>query len=408
MPAHPQPDPEPAPAALADDERRARERQEAIDAYNARRVKEGLPPLDPERAARFVALDEEVAARAAAMRRHDEQKRAQEAAKQAAQTRSAYEIIEQARQSQKARQEREAASSEERSEAQPTPEPPQPAAPEVPPVGQLIMFPQWGDERRAAAAAIFRSALFPPLNFKKARPFLKEAQVYATKGIEIYFTGEQFDQSDLDVYLELLHIARATPLGVECCFTAYGLLKALGRATGKANHKWLHSVIIRLCGGVVDMTDHKTRYFGHLVESGIKEEISKHYRVRLNPEMARVFRGDLWASLDIQQRRDLKQNQTAKALQAYYATHANPGPHRYETLAAIIGLKNSSPKDLKRQLVKAHGLLKEVGCLSDFEAGTDTITPKVNHTPSQNRHLIRKATEGTAKPKRRKTDTKEG
>ena len=156
------------------------------------------------------------------------------------------------------------------------------------------------------------------------------------------------------------------------------------------------------------MTDHKTRYFGHLVESGIKEEISKHYRVRLNPEMARVFRGDLWASLDIQQRRDLKQNQTAKALQAYYATHANPGPHRYETLAAIIGLKNSSPKDLKRQLVKAHGLLKEVGCLSDFEAGTDTITPKVNHTPSQNRHLIRKATEGTAKPKRRKTDTKEG
>lgn len=276
---------------------------------------------------------------------------------------------------------------------------------ECQPVADIIMFPQWGDERRAASAAIFRSALFPPLNFRKARPYLEEAQIYATKGIEIYFTGKQFDQSDLDVYLELLHIAREFPFGVECCFTAYGLLKALGRATGKANHKWLHSVLIRLCAGVVDMTDHKTRYFGHLVESGIKDEITKHYRVRLNPEMARVFRGDLWASIDIQQRRDLKQNQTAKALHAYYATHANPGPHRYETLAAIIGLKNSNHRQLKACLVKAHGALKEVGSLSDFEAGIDTITPKASHTPSQARHIVKKlaAPQGT-QPKRRKID----
>ena len=106
--------------------------------------------------------------------------------------------------------------------APPIHEPPAPR--EEPQSAQLIMFPQWGDERRAAAAAIFRSALFPPLNFKKARPFLKETQIFATKGIEIYFTGEQFDQSDLDVYLELLQIAHEVPFGVECCFTAHGLL----------------------------------------------------------------------------------------------------------------------------------------------------------------------------------------
>ncbi len=295
--------PEPAPAALTDDERRARERQEAIDAYNARRARDGLPPLEPERAARFVALDEEVAAHAAAIRRHDEQKQTEREAAEQQAYRSARELIEQARHSQRARQEREAVGSEENSETEPAPEPQQPAAPEVPEVAQVILFPQWGDERRAAPAAIFRAALFPPLNFQKGRPYLEEAQIYATKGIVIYFTGKQFDQSDLDVYLELLHIAREYPFGVECCFTAYGLLKALGRSTGQKDHKWLHSVLIRLCAGVVDMTDHKTRYFGHLVESGIKDEITKHYRVRLNPDMARVFRSDLWASLNIQQRR---------------------------------------------------------------------------------------------------------
>ena len=64
------------------------------------------------------------------------------------------------------------------------------------------------------------------------------------------------------------------------------------------------------------MTDHEIRYFGGLIEGGFKEEKETRYRVRLNPEMARVFRGDLWASLDIQQRRDLKRSQTAKALKA--------------------------------------------------------------------------------------------
>ncbi len=296
----------------------------------------------------------------------------------------------------KARQEREQQQAATVCENHPNTNPP-----ERPPVAEILLFPQWGDERRAASAAIFRSALFPPLNFKQSRPFLKEAQIYATKGIEIYFTGEQFDQSDLDVYLELLHIAREYPFGVECCFTAYGLLKRLGRATGAANHKWLHSVLIRLRGGTVDMTDHGTRYFGGLIEGGFKDEITKHYRVRLNPDMARVFRGDLWASLDIQQRRDLKRSQIAKALHAYYSTHAAPSPHRYETLAEIIGLTDKNPRKVKMKMVTAHESLKEVGFLSDFEAGTDTITPQVNHTPSQNRHLIRKA-KAPALPKRPK------
>lgn len=399
MNAQPQPDPGPTPSGDLDDERRARERQEAIAAYNARRAADGLPTLDPAKVARLIALDEEIKQQAAAMRRSDERKEAERGVEEQHQRRHALEIIEQARLNQKARQEREAS-------RRPPSEPQQPAAPELPPVAQVIMFPQWGDERRAASAAIFRSALFPPLNFQKARPFLKEAEIYATRGIEIYFTGEQFDQSDLDVYLELLHIAREYPFGVECCFTAYGMLNALGRkGKGKSDHVWLHSVLIRLRGGTVDMTDHKIRYFGGLIEGGFKDEITSHYRVRLNPEMARVFRGDLWASIDIQQRRDLKRSQTAKALHAYYSTHADPGPHRYETLAAIIGLKNSNQRQLRVCLVKAHEALKQVGCLADFEAGTDTITPKVNHTPSQHRHIIKKlaAPQGTP-PKRRKND----
>ena len=149
---------------------------------------------------------------------------------------------------------------------------PEPEPPKVEQQGQLILFPQWAEDRRAAAHAIFRSALFPALNNKQPRRYYPEqARICSVEGVEVLFMGTQFDQSDLDVYLELVNIAHETPCGFECCFTAYSLLKALGRPTGNSDHKWLHSAIIRLCAGTVDMTDHKVRYFGHLVEGGFKD-----------------------------------------------------------------------------------------------------------------------------------------
>ncbi|HYQ92257.1 MAG TPA: plasmid replication initiator TrfA [Candidatus Competibacteraceae bacterium] len=270
----------------------------------------------------------------------------------------------------------------------------QQAAPTLPKAEQkepLVLFPTWADNRRATAQAIFRSALFPALNFKVGRPFLKEKRIAAVDGVTVFFTGEQFDQSDLDVYLELLDITHETPFGVECTFTAYSLLKALGRATGQANHKWLHSVLIRLCSGTVDITDHRVRYFGHLVEGGIKDETTRHYTIKINPDFARFFKAGLWASLDIQQRRALGRNQTAKALHAYFSTHAVPTPHRYETLAEIAGLKNkTNPRKQKADLIKACEALKQVGLFSDYEGGAATIKVTVNQTPTQSRHVVRK------------------
>ncbi len=284
-------------------------------------------------------------------------------------------------------------------EAKPEPEPEK-----APQEAQLILFPKWADDRRATTSAVFRSALFPALNTKQPRRYYTElTRLCSVDGIDVFFMGEQFSQSDLDVYLELLQFAHETPFGVECCFSAYSLLRALGRAVGAEQYKQLHSELIRLCAGTVDMTDHKIRYFGHLVDGGIKDESTSHYRIDINPRMAALFKAGLWASLDIRQRRDLKRNQTAKALHAYYSTHAAPGPHRYETLAAIIGLKNTSnPRKVKADLVKAHEALKQVGFLADYEASPDTIAPKVNHTPGQARHIVRKIIKQPGRPRGKK------
>ena len=138
------------------------------------------------------------------------------------------------------------------------------------------------------------------------------------------------------------------------------------------------------------MTDHGIRYFGGLIEGGFKDEITKHYGISINTAFAPLFEAGLWASLNIEQRRDLKRNQTAKALHAYYSTHAAPGPHTFEKLAGLVGLRNKQRRDTKANLIKAHDELKRIGFLSGYEAQEDTIKPTINHTPSQNRHIVGK------------------
>lgn len=267
---------------------------------------------------------------------------------------------------------------------------------------QLLLFPQWANNRRAAPCAVFRSALFPAMKRQK-RPFLKEQPIAAVDGVKITFTGEQFDQSDLDVYLELLHLMKEQPSGTECAFSAHGLLKSLGRSTGNKDHKWLHSVLIRLRGGTVDMTDHQKRYFGGLVEGGVKDEITKHYTLSLNPKFAALFRV-AWASLEHEQRRSLRQNPTAKALHAYYSTHAAPTAHRFDTLAKLTGLQNTNRRQLKATIITAHDLLRseEVGFLSSYEVTDDTIKVHINQTGGQLAHIVKKTTEkGSPKPQHR-------
>jgi hypothetical protein len=274
-------------------------------------------------------------------------------------------------------------------EANPRPAAPEPQpAPE--PTAKLIQLDFWEDGRRAAPNIVFRSALFPALNTKQERRYLDQERIFTTKGGEIYFTGKQFDQSDLDVYLEILNFARPFPLGTLVRFSAYSMLKALGRNTGKSDHQWLHSVLIRLCGGVIDMTDHKKRYAGGLIHDFIKDEITAHYEITINPKFAILFGYGMWSTLDKAQRQALKQNQTAKALHAYYASHAAPGPHDYETLAEVAGLKGKNRRDVKAAIIKAHEAMKQIGFMSAYEAEAKTITAKINHTPGQAHHIVKK------------------
>jgi hypothetical protein len=257
----------------------------------------------------------------------------------------------------------------------------------------------WEDSKRAAPNAVFRSALFPALNpqQKENRRFIKQENLFSTGGLEVIFTGEQFDQSDLDVYLEILNMARPYPLGQPVKFSAYGLLKALGLTTGGKDHARLHSVLIRLRGGTIDITDHKIRYFGGLIEGGIRDEISLNYEIIINPKFADLFGFGMWATIDKEQRRSLGRSATAKALHAYYSTHTEPTAHKFDTLSDIIGLTNSNKRQRRADIIKAHESLKTAEFLESYETTPETIKAHIKLTAGQIRHHIKKREKATKK-----------
>ncbi len=143
----------------------------------------------------------------------------------------------------------------------------------------------------AALDASFCSAIFPALDpdQKENRRFLKEETIFSIGSLTVVFTGLQFDQFDFDVYLALLAIAQPLPPVTAVKFHAASLLQKLGVPTGESDLEQFNSVLIRLCGGVIEITDHKKRYFGSLIEGGKMDEVTMNYQIRMNKQFRMLF-----------------------------------------------------------------------------------------------------------------------
>ncbi|MCK7471684.1 MAG: hypothetical protein MZU95_13610 [Desulfomicrobium escambiense] len=90
-----------------------------------------------------------------------------------------------------------------------------------------VTLPTWPSSKRACPSIAFRSALFPALG-RGPRRWLKDETIFAVGPVTVTFRGEQLDQSDMDVYLELLHRFNGQQSDYMVEITAYALLKLLG------------------------------------------------------------------------------------------------------------------------------------------------------------------------------------
>ena len=260
------------------------------------------------------------------------------------------------------------------------------AAEEEPrPPAKVIQLPLWPETKRGAPNAVLRGALFAAIH--KDRRYMDRELVAAQDGITVWFTGKQLDQSDLDVWEQVLHLARTQALGTECYFTAHGFLKALGRSTGKMNHEWLQTALERLAGGMVRISDGRRTYFGTLIEGGARDEDTGRYVVDINPKLAAFYGRSQWTQIDRGQRQKLRGKPLALWLHGFYASHAAPYPLSVEYLHKLSGSQTKRLRRFKENLTQALRDLEAVGAIKAFEIRDDLVHVRTVPSPSQQKHL---------------------
>jgi TrfA protein len=230
--------------------------------------------------------------------------------------------------------------------------------------GKIIQFPLWPEPVRGMPNPALRSALFSAIQSKDRR-FINYQLISAVNGVEIRFKGEQLNQEDLEVCAEVFHLARLHPLGDTCHTSAYGLLKALGRCTGKTDHKQLHASLIRL-QQPLEIKAGRYSYSGSLIMEGVKDDLTRHYLINVNPKLAPLFHHG-WTGLEAEQRRQLRGKPLALWLHAFYASHTEPYPYKVETLHGLSGSRTASLRRFRAALRVALTELQKVSVIAGWE-----------------------------------------
>jgi hypothetical protein len=232
----------------------------------------------------------------------------------------------------------------------------------------------WPEAVRAVPNAVLRGALFSVASEREA--FAKRTLIATVEGIEVRFQGTRPNQTDLDVWEMLLHLARLQPLSSEVRFTANAMLKELGRGTGKTQHEQLKDEMMRLLAGGVEITwtkDKKT-FAGTLISSFFRDEDTGLYVVKFNRDFGKLYATG-HTTIDWAQRKSLGRNNVAKWLHGFYSSHEQPYAYKVETLQRLCG-STATLREFRRLLRESLERLIELGTITrwEIEASTDLVS----------------------------------
>lgn len=259
--------------------------------------------------------------------------------------------------------------------------------------GGQVQLPLWPDHVRAVPNGFLRSALFGVVA-KGNRRFVKTERVAALDGIEIKYTGERLDQSDLDVWETVLHITRVQALGKHCRVTSYRLLKLMGKTDSGKNRETLHARITRLRAGAIEIKQGRYIFIGGLLDEARKDEVTQEWLITVNPRLRDLYSPDQFTMVDWAVRNALDGHQLAQWLHGFYASHARPFPIKVETLHMLCGSEAGLISDFKKKLRKALDAVAETSNahFSQFKYELKGELLHVSRKPSKTQylHLVRR------------------
>jgi TrfA protein len=258
---------------------------------------------------------------------------------------------------------------------------------------QFLLFPE---ATRPVSNDMARSALFSCIQGKDRR-FIKDALLATVDGVEIRFTGEQLNQDDHDLLMQLIFMAREKPVGAWVTMPAHTILKALCRQVGGKQHRDLRADIFRLAAGTVSIRIARDRIEvtgHHLLAKAAQHEDSRYWVYRLDPDLAFLYGGESYTLIDWDKRLNLKGKDLARWLQLYLATHARPFPVKVATLRELSGSRTKALRSFRGQLRLALDALISNHDIEQWWIAQQTDLVTVDRgeavTASQRRHIGRR------------------
>lgn len=224
---------------------------------------------------------------------------------------------------------------------------------------QPQQLPFWPDKRRGLPNPIARCALFTAGREEAERRQMDYELISGTDPAMVHWTGKELFQSDLDVFLQVLHEGRHYSLGEPFPVTGKMILSALGKESrGMNNYIRLRETVRRLAEGTIWITkaDGLSGFNGHLLAKSNwakQNEEDRHMKwmFKLDEDIAPMFADDMYSRIDWDQR--LQLNALAKWLHAFYHTHKVPNPMPAQRIQELCGSKISTMYHFRSKLKPA-------------------------------------------------------
>ncbi|TCG04186.1 hypothetical protein BZM27_42685 [Paraburkholderia steynii] len=229
---------------------------------------------------------------------------------------------------------------------------------------------------------IARSSLFSPV-VRGAKTLYRESLLVTRKDAIIKFWGEQLDEAQADVWMQVMYEATKRPLGEHIPICRAQFLRAIGRHTGKYEYAWLDRTmkVLSFAMLVIEVTNDgkpKLHVGGsdalHLLDNLNYDEVRKVYSYRIDPRWRYLYENREYTFIDWAKRLQIRQGQDmAKTLQRLVAT-SDDIIQRFRLVWLKEKMQYRSPmRKFKRSLTAA---MEELERLEIIAAGRIELSTK--------------------------------
>lgn len=228
----------------------------------------------------------------------------------------------------------------------------------------------WSETQRGLSNYLTRSALFTANSYGATteRPYHRNYKVRSPTNVELYFTGEELNQFDQEVHMQLLHYQRKLPVGEQIHFSLSQLCADMGLSKSGRNTARLREALDRLRNAAIvlkGLSDGETiRFSDSLISNFVEKtsEVSSRWVVRFSKEILSVMSYESITFINLEIDRRLS-SELSKYMHRFLSTHRNPLPYKLETYYELSGSRIATLNNFRKKMRLALQELEDVGFL---------------------------------------------